>query len=57
MNSAPPPPCQVRSGSDLYTLLDERRVGDRIKVDVLRDGKTMSATVTLGERLLGVAEE
>ncbi|PNW73389.1 hypothetical protein CHLRE_14g630550v5 [Chlamydomonas reinhardtii] len=47
----------VRSAADLYDILDEHRVGDRIKLDVLRDGKATGLTVTLGERVLGGSEE
>ncbi|EFJ41325.1 hypothetical protein VOLCADRAFT_119736 [Volvox carteri f. nagariensis] len=47
----------VRSSADLYDVLDEHRVGDRVKLDVVRDGKQMGLTVTLGERLLGAVEE
>ena len=55
-HSLPPPP-QVRSCADLYGLLDEHRVGDRIKLDVVRDAKAISLSVTLGERVLGSAED
>ncbi|GLI67696.1 hypothetical protein VaNZ11_011962 [Volvox africanus] len=47
----------VRSSADVYDILDEHRVGDRVKLDVVRDGKQTSLTVTLGERLLGAVEE
>ncbi|GLC38494.1 hypothetical protein PLESTB_001731700 [Pleodorina starrii] len=47
----------VRSSSDVYDILDEHRVGDRVKLDVVRDGKQTGLTVTLGERLLGAVEE
>lgn len=47
----------IRGGGDLAAALDERRPGDRVRCDVLRDGKRLSMNVTLGERVLGVAEE
>ncbi|KXZ45912.1 hypothetical protein GPECTOR_49g496 [Gonium pectorale] len=47
----------VRSSSDVYDILDEHRVGDRLKLDVIRDGKATGLTVTLGERVLGAVEE
>ncbi|GFR44273.1 hypothetical protein Agub_g5478 [Astrephomene gubernaculifera] len=47
----------VRSSADVYDILDEHRIGDRIKLDVLRDGKQTGLTVTLGERVLGAVEE
>jgi len=48
----------VRSAADLSAALDEKRVGDRARVDVLRDGRRLSVTVTLGERgAAGMAEE
>lgn len=48
----------VRCAADLAAALDEKRVGDRARVDVLRDGRRLSVTVTLGERgAAGMAEE
>ncbi len=43
----------VRSTGELLAALDERRAGDRVRVDVLRDGKRLSMTATLGERGMG----
>ncbi|WIA33796.1 hypothetical protein OEZ86_006909 [Tetradesmus obliquus] len=40
----------VRSTADLMAALDERRPSDKVRCDVLRDGKRLSMTVTLGER-------
>ncbi|KAF8060075.1 DEGP1 [Scenedesmus sp. PABB004] len=40
----------IRSVADLVAALDERRPGDKVRCDVLRDGKRLSMTVTLGER-------
>ncbi len=45
------------SYSDLYAVLDDRRAGDRIKVEIIRDTKTTSLTVVLGERALGLGED
>ncbi|MEW5319787.1 MAG: hypothetical protein WDW38_010915 [Sanguina aurantia] len=47
----------VRSSHELYTVLESKRVGDRVRVDIVRDSKSTSLTLTLGERLLGVVEE
>lgn len=48
----------VRGAADLAAALDEKRVGERARVDVLRDGRRLSVTVTLGERgAAGMAEE
>eukprot|EP00878_Enallax_costatus_P011544 GHUV01012052.1.p2 GENE.GHUV01012052.1~~GHUV01012052.1.p2 ORF type:complete len:193 (+),score=24.35 GHUV01012052.1:191-769(+) len=40
----------IRSTAELVAALDERRPGDKVRCDVLRDGKRLSMTVTLGER-------
>ncbi|GAX82829.1 hypothetical protein CEUSTIGMA_g10255.t1 [Chlamydomonas eustigma] len=47
----------VRNLSDLFAVLDDRRSGDRVKVDIIRDSKATSLTLVLGERALGSAEE
>jgi S1-C subfamily serine protease len=47
----------LRDYGDLFAVLDERRVGDRIRLEVLRDGKRLTLAVTLGERAQGTAEE
>jgi len=49
--------CVDRGVSELFNVLDDRRAGDRVKVDILRDNKATSLTLTLGERALGSAEE
>jgi S1-C subfamily serine protease len=55
----PPPHAPPRSCvDDLTAVLDDRRPGDRVKVDIVRDGKATSLTVVLGERgSLGFTEE
>lgn len=47
----------IRSPADLAAALDDKRAGDKVRIDVLRDGKRLSMTVTLGERVLGVGGE
>lgn len=48
----------VRSSADLFGALDARRAGDRVRLDILRDGRPTSLTVVLGERgAAGVLEE
>ncbi len=47
----------VRHAADVYDILDEHRVGDRVRLELLRDGKAAGASVTLGERTLGAVEE
>ena len=37
-------------------MLDGKKAGDAVKVEVLRGSKKMSVNVTLGERVLGQAE-
>ncbi len=34
-----------------------RRAGDKVRLDVLREGKRLSMTVTLCDRVLGICEE
>jgi hypothetical protein len=53
---APPPPPRRHARPSCWRLL-ARRVGDKVRLDVLRDGKRLSMTVTLCERALGVSEE
>lgn len=47
----------VRSAAELLQALDDKRPGDRVRCDVLRDGKRLSMTVLLGERVPGAVEE
>lgn len=47
----------VRSASELLSALEDKRPGDRVRCDVLRDGKRLSMTVLLGERVPGAVEE
>jgi len=48
----------VRSSADLFNALDSRRAGDRVRLDILRDGRATSLTVVLGERgMAGMLEE
>lgn len=53
------PTCRpVRHAGELYAALDARKAGDRVRLDILRDGKPTSLTVVLGERgLAGALEE
>ncbi|KAF5839614.1 hypothetical protein DUNSADRAFT_393 [Dunaliella salina] len=48
----------VRSSADLFSALDAHRAGDRVRLDILRDGRATSLTVVLGERgVAGMLEE
>jgi hypothetical protein len=47
----------VRSASELLAALDDKRPGDRVRCDVLRDGKRLSLVVQLAERVPGAVEE
>lgn len=40
----------VASSIDLIKVLDDRRAGDRVKVEIVRDGKQMVLTCSLSER-------
>eukprot|EP00983_Pelagomonas_calceolata_P133717 1161989-Pelagomonas_calceolata.AAC.3 len=52
------PQKSVRSSADLFNALDSRRAGDRVRLDILRDGRATSLTVVLGERgMAGMLEE
>lgn len=46
----------VRSIKDMFGVLDTKKVGDKVRVDVLRRGEVVRLTVKLGERSLGMAE-
>ncbi len=47
----------VRSYTDLLNILDEKRVGDKVPVQLLRGGdRKVVVNVTLGERVLGQTE-
>ncbi len=47
----------VGSVAELYSVLDDRRAGDRVKVDIVRDNKATVLTLVLGERSLGGGAE
>ncbi|KAI8465970.1 MAG: PDZ domain-containing protein [Monoraphidium minutum] len=47
----------VRSASELVAALDDKRPGDRVRCDVLRDGKRLSMVVQLAELVPGCVEE
>ncbi|GFH08528.1 PDZ domain-containing protein, partial [Haematococcus lacustris] len=47
---------QVKSYKDLYGVLDDKKVGEKIKVELLRNERKVNVEVTLGERVLGQAE-
>ena len=40
----------VGSSIDVIKVLDDRRAGDRVKVEIIRDGKQMILTCVLSER-------
>jgi S1-C subfamily serine protease len=41
---------EIKLQRDLFEALDEKRPGDKIKVEVLRDSKKQTFDVTLGGR-------
>lgn len=47
----------VRTPTELISALDDKRPGDRVRCDVLRDGKRLSMVVQLAERTPGAVEE
>lgn len=46
----------IKLQRDLFEILDEKRPGDKITIDVLRDGAKQSFSVTLGGRDVTGAE-
>jgi len=38
---------KIRSYDDLYNLLDDYKIGDKVKVTVERDGKSRTVELTL----------
>jgi S1-C subfamily serine protease len=47
----------IKLQKDLFTVLDELRPGDKVKVDVLREGEKKTLEVTLGGRDVSVMGE
>ena len=47
---------EIKLQRDLFEILDERRPGDKIKLEVLRNGQTMAFEVELGGRQLSGTE-
>jgi S1-C subfamily serine protease len=47
----------VSTSEQLYSILDDKRVGDKVRLDIIRDGRKISAMVTLGERVMGMSDE
>ncbi len=48
---------QVTSVEDIAAYLATRRPGDKVRLDIVREGRTMSVEVTLGERPSQVARQ
>ena len=47
---------EIKLQKDLFEILDERRPGDKIKLEVLRNGQRMAFEVELGGRQLSGTE-
>lgn len=47
----------VRTAEDLFGFLDNKKVGDRVAVEVVRGGGRLKLDVTLGERKVGQGAE
>jgi S1-C subfamily serine protease len=47
----------VKTTNDLLNALDKHRVGDKVSLDLLRQGRKVTANVTLGERRRGQGSE
>ena len=39
----------IKSEADLYSVMDEHKVGDQVSVTIIRDGQKQDVPVTLGE--------
>ena len=47
---------KIRLQRDLFQLLDEKRPGDKIELEVLRNGQVMAFDIELGGRQLSGTE-
>lgn len=47
---------EIKLQRDLFEILDERRPGDKIKLEVLRNRQTMTFEIELGGRQLSGTE-
>lgn len=47
---------KIRLQRDLFQLLDEKRPGDKVKLEVLRNGEVMAFDIELGGRQLSGTE-
>ena len=41
----------IKAQKDLFGALDELKVGDKVQLEILRDGKKMNVEVTLADRV------
>ena len=41
----------IKAQKDLFGALDELKVGDKVQLEILRDGKKISVEVTLADRV------
>ncbi len=47
---------EIKLQRDLFQILDEKRPGDKIKLEVLRNGEMMAFDIELGGRQLSGTE-
>ena len=47
---------EIKLQRDLFQILDEKRPGDRVKLEVLRNGEKMAFDIELGGRQLSGTE-
>lgn len=47
---------EIKLQRDLFEMLDEKRPGDKISLEVLRNGQKMSVQIELGGRQLSGTE-
>ncbi len=47
---------EIKLQRDLFQILDEKRPGDKIKLEVLRNGEKMAFDIELGGRQLSGTE-
>jgi serine protease Do len=48
---------ELTGSSELVSIISNRSPGDKVELEILRDGETLTKTVTLGERTIGIDEE
>jgi serine protease Do len=48
---------ELEGSSELVSIISNRNPGDKVELKILREGETITKTVTLGERTIGIDDE